>query len=1366
MKGKLLNWQILGWEQFQQLTIDFAQIKFPGLSFEEYLKKGNAQHGIDLVSTVLDKDGKNIRIQCKHEDLTPRKLELLVAAFKEGRFFKTTSRFILSTSADLQKEKKQDKLEDIKRSLKEDGIDFEYWDANFFETQLKRHYDLVSYYFSQSIARDFCLPLFKTSSEKLKSLGDDYIPQQLTKIDDQDGAGRFHHLSAETFNLTEYILREKGNKPKICVVGDPYQGKSSLLKQTAYELFRSKELLPVLLELKSYNLQTIEQLLDQETGDWLSHPLNELIIFIDGLDEVPTNQFNEAIQHIRSFINKFPVVPVVFSCRRIFFAHYDVAQKLKEFSCFELTEPRYSDIEGYLVKSLKENRHRFLAEVQQADLLSQLYEPFYLKELVLAFKTPPFKIPASKAVLIETFIRRSVEESFRRKLSNGEDLKHNISTYSRSINKLAFALQKLGLNALPFEKMQELFSEAELEVLKHGALVTITKDKWSFISAVFQEYLAATVLMGLDEHTVLQATTVGTEIVKIREKWLQTFSTLIALLPPEDRRRDKYIAVMENDNIELFFDTDRSKYSEKFRLRIIGMLIASTVKKELLPQLVHDSKIGVFIGNDEPTIDLLIKAISDPQQPDTVKRLCFRVATFTRPNEDQIKKLKNACLLTLDITDDVNLGKACVEVLDKYECYNTEIATILVGKTTLNKAHRYRKEVYRYLINAGEVDNYYQYGLSGFAVLKEYNASVMHHGSERPLLDFLLHAKKYTNIKCLLTSYTANDWDDFRESEVEGFSDSIIELCIEAYKQYPAVIFDVINYTRSIARRDYREIRKAAYFFRCTGTSRIAVESFIEEILSTKGYQFSSLIEKEQVDYVLSRFEEGNFGSGILWGCIYGLREAARNEVADLMMPTFNKYAAADESNSTVLRDWAALEARKAENDLLYISSKTAFKENLIKVFEKFGTGGANADDRFIRTAALDIKVDLASDVMLRFMIRCRKSEKTTSLLACLNAMENVVWFAHFRITEAISLYRRHKSVEYLNVIKEYYDKEITTADFTNTFFLREGKPRFKIKEVLLRDIFREFLFATPPDYLMPMIWSDQSGARVLRKQDYGQEEKSLPALIISSIGTDEIYGFSLLVLRNMRLGIENNSVFATHCALCSYFRIEEATGIIFQRIKERKIDLFSLNDLGAIYIGLGGEAEKLLPVLEEVMDHEYAFIALADVLIPHCAEEIIPMLKECLVTGKEEQKVSAAVRLSYLGDLDGFIFLIEQIKVTKTSPITIQGNFPFARLDTGNALELMRDVAHFLAEPEIGPFNESARSILVEWVNCFASKSEKDLKLVISFLEESYERYKGYKNYFNLLWYRDRCIENFRSYSAISDDIDEVNRIFSLVEK
>lgn len=593
-----LNWEKFDWAYFQRLVIHLAENLIPETTFEEYLKQGHKQEGIDLLH-FNKKNGSFITIQCKRKrNLSKSDLEAILKEFLDHSFAQTSSQFILATSADLQLPKIQEWIIEKKIALKKShNIDFDCWDRNFIEQHLQQMYNIVAHYFGTEIANRFCFSQLKHTSFPIIQSIPDAIPRKMFPIIKGDPSeSMIWQPIRKMVRLGDLFTEDRLQTHHICLIGDAYQGKSSYLKQTAYELKESSlRIQPLLIEIKEYNVQPLEDLLTKLYGSWKNIPLKDIVLFVDGLDEAPTNDFEQIVRHINEFTLSYPAVSMVVSCRTLFYNLHAVNSTLKLFSFYELYPLEKNDINEYLHKDLGPLFSEFMEAINRTNLFNLLYHPFYLVNLAEEFKNPPHELPGNKLKIIDGVIERSFTNSEFRRLSNGLRVSQEFYPFKSVIQKLALCLQLYGKNSFDQYQIRQLFTREEIELLQHNSLITVGSETWSFSNALFQEHLAASLLAEMSYEQIIELIAVGKIIRKVKTKWIQTLSSLLSLLENESQLFQNLLHFIESDSIELIFQTEPSKYSWEFKINVFKKLIKYYKAQNIRPLLVHEETIASFI---------------------------------------------------------------------------------------------------------------------------------------------------------------------------------------------------------------------------------------------------------------------------------------------------------------------------------------------------------------------------------------------------------------------------------------------------------------------------------------------------------------------------------------------------------------------------------------------------------------------------------------------------------------------------------------------------------------------------------------------------------------------------------------------------
>ena len=420
-----LSWDNFDWSYFQTLCTQIAKDIYPEYNFDEYLKPGQKQDGIDIIG--FNKKANNFfTVQCKREKkINEGDLATIIKEFREGEYYDKSSHFVLATSFELQAQKLQIIINSYKTQLfSEKNIEFECWDMHVLEGKLKNRWDLVLKYFGNEQANDFCFEQLNIKNFPVLNRIENYIPRQITLLEKNrnDQKSGWNFTPKKLLDLKEIFLEDRLKTIRICIIGDAYQGKSFYLRQKAYELKESGQFQPLFIEIKDNNVQPLESLLKIRYGAWQKIPAKDLVLFIDGLDETPTDKFVEMIKFINEFSLSYNPVNIIFSCRTLFYNNYTVEEKLSNFETFELYPLQEEGIHWYIDTMLKSQASDFQFAVNLTEIWPLLHHPFYLFHIVEEYLQPPHKLPGSKIKVVEGLIKKSFAASLGRPLIGGDSI--------------------------------------------------------------------------------------------------------------------------------------------------------------------------------------------------------------------------------------------------------------------------------------------------------------------------------------------------------------------------------------------------------------------------------------------------------------------------------------------------------------------------------------------------------------------------------------------------------------------------------------------------------------------------------------------------------------------------------------------------------------------------------------------------------------------------------------------------------------------------------------------------------------------------------------------------------------------------------
>ncbi|MER3328984.1 MAG: hypothetical protein RIF34_05345, partial [Candidatus Kapaibacterium sp.] len=217
----------------------------------------------------------------------------------------------------------------------------------------------------------------------------------------------------------------------------------------------------------------------------------QLLLLLDGLDEVPNGQFDSVKRRIQKFVEKYPNVNMVVSCRRNFYvASRDTFQG---FTAYQLKELTHLELNDYFQKISREkfNKESFLKEVSRKRINNLIYTPYYLIRLVNQFIEEGV-IASNIAEITERLITENIKKDVVRYFP-GKEAEMEIIIY-HLLTKLAFVLEYSGKNSCSWKQIKRLMSISEFGILKNiSSLLEGTESDdslWSFSHNNIQEYLA------------------------------------------------------------------------------------------------------------------------------------------------------------------------------------------------------------------------------------------------------------------------------------------------------------------------------------------------------------------------------------------------------------------------------------------------------------------------------------------------------------------------------------------------------------------------------------------------------------------------------------------------------------------------------------------------------------------------------------------------------------------------------------------------------------------------------------------------------------------------------------------------------------
>ena len=365
----------------------------------------------------------------------------------------------------------------------------------------------------------------------------------------------------------------------LMVLGDPGMGKSTFLRKVGLEALKGNKgsyqhsLTPVLLELKNFkeNEINIQALIEEEfkicgfpnVEKNISNKLEkgELLILLDGLDEVPTANVNNVIEKIKDFVDRHYKNRFILSCRTAARTH------LQRFTDIEIVEFDDQQIQSFIEhwfsseldrkNETAKNCWELLQKEEYKSAKELAHTPLLLTFLCLVYDENQ-SFPTNRSRLYQEALRILLEKwSAEKRLSNRGLVYENLSIEQEEILLSEIAYQNFVADKLFLEKRevvkqikdhlkqnlnapQHLDGEKVLKTIEieQGILVERARDIYSFSHLTLQEYLTAQYIYDNDliEETVKNYVT--------ETRWQEVFLLVAGLMRG---KADKLLLAMEKE---------------------------------------------------------------------------------------------------------------------------------------------------------------------------------------------------------------------------------------------------------------------------------------------------------------------------------------------------------------------------------------------------------------------------------------------------------------------------------------------------------------------------------------------------------------------------------------------------------------------------------------------------------------------------------------------------------------------------------------------------------------------------------------------------------------------------------------------------
>lgn len=1372
-------WYKIEDKTFEELVRGLAKQAISHIDWDLYLKNGYKQEGIDIYGFDTS-SSKHACIQCKfYKEIDISLLGKWITDFEDGKFYATANKFIIATRADSQTKAIRDFFDTQVIRLNEHSIELKLWDSKNLEEKLREEYGLVSHYFGLSVANDHCYSKNRHPIAKYPRIKN-FIDRKVIKIEDVDNPNqfRFYFDKSSKIDFNSIFLTDYVTTRRICLIADAYQGKSTILEQLAGVLSDSDDYIPLLVRIKAHTLKPLSETLDESYSYWKQYPTRELVIILDGLDEVARDKFVEYSKLIIEFTNSYPSINVVFSCRKLFCSHYRIYDKATSFDFYEICPITEQQTEAYINK-LGRRKKQFKAYIEENKLHELIYHPFYLTRLVDVYSNSvnSLGLPKSKFEILNFLIAESFKPVRQRILVGGNTLEEERENYISCIKKIALASQMIGVNSLSIDEVSSLFNEKERGLLMSSSFLSVTNSQWTFEITFFQENLAAMALIEMPYDNILKVTTVGSIHRKIRMKWIQTIASFISLLDLRDERRASFLKLIENDNVELLTFCDATKFDVSFRLDVLNKIIAKCIKTNSFPQPSSVDIIANFIKESKEAIPLLL-TIAERETSLLIKILCWKIIfnlLSLNGNEAVVKASAHEILFN---TNNGQLAGLMVNVLSKFNLVAPEEVQAITKTEAVKRNVDFLNALFEMLISMNIVDEYYFIAVDSIEIFEKNQLKHSLYGGQTTLERILFCATTSKNIYSFLLHISIKKWtpifgDSYLNDDTNHLLSKLCDLAVKGYELEPLVFFPVSSILKYyLQRHDQTKYNLLKVFLEKTNTGwlffRLCKEEFPYHNLSQLAY----IITQDCFEYIVSEYEEERISQHTLeewyfWIKYWKIDDKLAAEYYDkIVAVTKSQFREIQEAKNIENRE---LETKREENDLIIIQTPEAFEEGLKVFFQVYGNASIPRGETFLGYSQNVERRKVDSVFFSNFFLYFNTDE--ISLHQCFDLMSNRAWFKYFQAKQILIYNFPNEDAKriLLSILENYFVTAISSADFTNSYKQDGNRISWNKSHELLKNIYEKYRFDVDDEHLVKLIWVIKDGFNHLKSSAYRNNESNLLSkVLIEKIDPDLLIE---TIITNITIGISTDSVLSSHLEFCRYLKVHE---IVYLILKPQIFNRFSSNQqrhLVEIFCELGGEKQELLTLFNNLNkrynENSDVILELATVLMEEYRDSISRSLEHFLNDNAVEDrtKLEFAKKLINAGNLFGYTFLVNHVANNASALDRIHHFYSLDNIPTEFAIcELAKIKQHILDDDLSFHQREiySVKEFLLHNLYSFAKRSEGDLILVEQYLIGVFDEFSAHANSKFILSHIERIFEAFRDSNQLDFTVVDVKGLFS----
>lgn len=607
----------------------------------------------------------------------------------------------------------------------------------------------------------------------------------------------FGRENAEKITLIE-LIKDK-NKKKIVLLGSAGMGKSTELKQTAHRIAElNNGYYPIFYSLNTFTSdKNIEDFLPIE---WRNIPQNQLVILLDGLDEIIPEELSKAKRKIIQFSDNNPNLIIIITCRtNLYDLPINSNGTLKGFDAYFIEELLISDVKNHIDTYEDFDSMRFIYEVEDKKMLDLITNPFFLQLIIVTYKSLDYVLSNNRADIFKNYFdsRYAWDKEHYNDTINLKNKKYDAID---SLMKVALTMEIIGKRIIQTDEIYEILTSSEnIELISYCTAfkkVEGLNDTWQFEHKYFQEYLSADLLSKQSFEQILSLICIK-GFNKVSPNWQNTITLLISILDDTDELKINIINWLIDYDHEVIVRTEREKVSKELRLFVFNKIFDYYKERKiwLNSNKFSESELAYF-GQTDECIELTISEAINSENHRRFRISLLKILENFKLKNYQKEEIKGKLFQLLEeIENDTYFQSSIIEVFKNLEINDHESINHLFKLFGNRRYQDIRASMYSLLNNCIFTNDFIDYYLEGIEILKsEDNTdrdSYTLLGEDSNLLDGLKKINTNVSLKKLIAHIIDNGFKYTYHDKSELFQ-KIVENAVIIYENEDVTIFSSI----------------------------------------------------------------------------------------------------------------------------------------------------------------------------------------------------------------------------------------------------------------------------------------------------------------------------------------------------------------------------------------------------------------------------------------------------------------------------------------------------------------------------------------------------------------------------------------------